>query len=254
MKPRHPVIAVLLLSLLFAVIPERTSLAVQTITGTPTTALAAQCSGPSPGDFITSASVNNAFTSIENDLATIKGGAYTTTANVTASGAWTWTNAGSATFNGPTTFQASVGEVTSLFGRVVPRTARVTLSDADHSIAVVGGTGVTGGKRFSLANAGAARTLTLKNSPPYVASEGETIELVWAQHGAAGPPDLWKVVDEAAPSVIIATLRASNAINDTFAWAEFEYVSGVWRLGGNSGQQYDVSTGAQWGVFSGPGA
>ena len=115
--------------------------------------------------------------------------------------------------------------------------ARVPLSDADHTIKV------SDGHRFEVSSAPALiRTITLSDTAP-VPSENETIEVVMPGPAATGQQYLIKRVG----GVTVAEFWG-NAAGDAGAWAQFEFVGGVWRLGANSGG------GSAGGVLSGAGA
>lgn len=243
-----------------------------TITGTAGTTIAKTCTGPQSGKPVLAGDVNAPLLSIENDIATIGFGNCTIAGNKTFSGNVVVT--GSLTCNGTvacndnvTIAQAkalvaagtgvemrgtwksdSTGSDTTLtglkwkfdasskvstLGRSVPSPARVVLSDADHTVSIANG------KRFTLATAPAAvpRVITLKSTGTgTVPDEGETLEFFCDAPNAA-PGTAYQFVTEAAAHVAAFTI-ATVAPTGVY-WAEFEFVSGVWKLARNSGVAYD---------------
>lgn len=130
--------------------------------------------------------------------------------------------------------------------------ARVTLSDADHTVAYAAGSGVTDvGTRFQLPDSGALRTITLK-STTVVPGANEIYEFLFPGTVGGGTGTRWTFVREDASTI------ASFVVNGTgqggtrnFMWAEFEYASSAWHLAGNSGMWVDVAGNADYGVVPG---
>lgn len=118
------------------------------------------------------------------------------------------------------------------------RGPRVVLADTgNHTISF------SAGHRFEVSSAPAlVRTITIDDTSP-VPTPNQTIEILMPGPTATGQQYLIKRVG----GVIIAEFWG-NAAGDAGAWAEFEYVGGVWRLGANAGG------GSAGGVLSGPGA
>lgn len=166
------------------------------------------------------------------------------TINVGAGGSITVPSAG--------TLTAASGSTSSLLGRVVPRSARVSIADAPSKrIGVKTGTSIDyAGKRFQLPNTATTSpnviVLDHTNAPP---SEGETIECIWTKVGGIAGAIEFEFHREAGTIVaqFVSTLNATNMC----IWAEFEFVSGVWRLGANPGTGFDTS---MFGVRAGSGA
>ena len=123
-----------------------------TISGTPSTSIVAACSVPAANDFVTGAGLQVTATAIEGDIATIKGGSYTTTANVT--------HGGSDTFTG----QVTVARVA--------RRERVLLTDAAHTV------DVTQADTFILNNAPAATRLITLSMTTGTPLDGERIRFI----------------------------------------------------------------------------
>lgn len=219
----------------------------QTITGIAGTAIAAVCTGPSPGDLVTAASITVGQQSAENDLATIRSGTYTTTAGVTSNSISPQIFLGTVQMNQGFTSATPGLEV---LGRATPRAPRVTLTDADQLVGVVSsGTGpVLAAKRFKLTIPSANRTITLKASGFFVPNEGETIEFLMMQIGSGNS---FSYSFQREDTTQVSILRQSLVFQQQPFWAEFEFVSGVWRLGASSGQGYDGSATYGFGATAG---
>ena len=130
-----------------------------------------------------------------------------------------------------------IGKTTVVGPGRLALSARVLLSDDDHTIKV------SDGHRFEVSSAPALiRTITLSDTAP-VPSENETIEVVMPGPAATGQQYLIKRVG----GVTVAEFWG-NAAGDAGAWAQFEFVGGAWRLGANCGG------GSAGGVLSGAGA
>lgn len=129
-------------------------------------------------------------------------------------------------------------------GRIRRRT-RVVLSDADHTV------DVTQGDRFQVpGNNAAPRTIKLKNTGvTTIPSEGECIEIIWVPTPGGGGTQYTVRREDAT---VVATLVGSTVTTTGTCWAQFEYVSNAWRMGANSGIDYDGT--ADYGVVPGPGA
>lgn len=207
-----------------------------TVTGTPGTSISAQVTVADNGTVAQESDQATTALSIVNDLASISAGNITITGNKQ--------------FTGTTTFNPSTGNVTSLQARVVPRSPRVALSDADHSIAVVSGSGVTGGKRFTLqtGSPGSPRTITLKHTTTYAPQEGETIEVICHALGTTGTQYTFKREDATTIATFVGTATTSNVE----CCAEFEFTGSAWHLGFNSGSAWDGA--ASFGVIAGGSA
>lgn len=117
------------------------------------------------------------------------------------------------------------------------RRTRVTLTDANHTI------DVSLGDRFQVSNAPALPRTIIIDDVSVVPRNGDTVEIIAPGPLATGQFYLIKRVG----GVIIAEFWG-NTLGDAGAYAEFEYVAGLWRLGANGGG------GAAGGVLSGPGA
>lgn len=141
-------------------------------------------------------------------------------------------------------------------GRTSRTVARVAVADATPKVlGLAAGGGIDyAGKRFVLPGnpTGGPNVLTLNHSV-VSPDEGETLEVVWITTGAFGGGTQYSIRREDA--TVIATLEGSAAAEVTAmnVWAEFEYVSGVWRLGASSGCAVDSAV-ALYGVVPGAGA
>lgn len=173
--------------------------------------------------------------------------------------AGTWTISGNVSCTGGS-FQIHEGfafesdSFVSIVGRCAPRSARVPVADSTtKTLGVAAGSGVDfAGKRFVVAAPSTPRTRTLK-STTVVPSEGETIEVIWLQTVGFGGGIQFTFQREDA--TVVATFRGATAAEVTvmYCWAEFEFVSGVWRLGATNGMAVD-SANALFGVVPGAGA
>ena len=196
-----------------------------TITGSAGSSIAAQCTGPDAGDAVTAASVRNGLQSIENDVATVKSGTYTTSATVTHTGAQTFsanvtfssghtvTHAGTEIFSG----QVSVSDRLSYPGRTV-------LSDASHTIDVTSGT-------YVLPNAPAStRAITVSTSvgPPML---GERIRIVvpGLQHVTGPEYHVFRAspTGQLTSGMLCAIWSSASAITYLPIAAEFEFGEGL---------------------------
>lgn len=132
---------------------------------------------------------------------------------------------------------------TTLTGRRV-RSARVPLADANATVKV------TDGHRFALPDPAAPRTITLSATAP-VPDESETYEFVCPVLTGGGVQYTFQRAD----TTVVATFVGPTVSGQPpMYYAEFEFVSGVWRLGANSGVAYDGGAPADYGVVPGAGA
>lgn len=180
--------------------------------------------------------------------------AYLLYAKANLNGGNTWT--GNQVFGGGVTFNNTV----HMSGGLVTVTAPITMS----GITTISGRrvrgartvlpeilvgpytqtiSVTGGNRFEVVNAPAnVQVIKLSDTSP-TPQANETIEIL-----VPGPMSTGKFYEiRRADGTLIAEYYGNTA-GDAGAWAEFEFVGGVWRLGANGGG------GSAGGVLAGPGA
>lgn len=131
----------------------------------------------------------------------------------------------------------------ALTGRRVG-SARVPLADANQTVKV------TDGQRFELADPAAPRTITLSSTTP-TPDEGETFEFIIPVISGGGTQFTFQRAD----TTVVATVVGPTVSGQPQAnFVQFEFVSGVWRIGANSGSAYDGGAPADYGVIPGPGA
>lgn len=133
----------------------------------------------------------------------------------------------------------------SLSGRKTITGVRSTLTDADQTINV----NLTGSAQLTAVPA-APRTITISHTSP-VPVIGETITLFWFPKDAALSAGVQYTIQR-ADTTVIAQLSASASLHTGLVFAEFEYQSGGWRLGKNSGTPHDGT--GYYGVIGGAGA
>ncbi len=215
--------------------------ATTTITGIAGVSIAGTCTGPTTGTTVLAADVNGALQSCCNDLATIKSGVWATSATVSCTGGWTFTNA------------VACSGITKLGGRAVLRPVRVSVPDnaASKTLAALAGGGVDYvGKAFQLAGPAAGPRVRVISTLGL--SEGELIDVYCGAAAASlitGPIYTFERDDATVIAQMIVTAIGSNALT---LYAQFEMVGGVIRLGASSGAWYDGT--AQVGVVAGAGA
>ncbi len=214
----------------------------QTSTGVPGVAIVAVCTVPAPGDFVTGAGLKTCADGINADLATIKSGAYTTSASVSCTGSWQWSQ--SATFSGHTFLGA----------RAVLRSPRVAVPDggATKRLGVIAFAGTDYvGKAFQLdLSPGATpRIRTLADAGPLAEEE---IDIFWGEGATALATGNKYEIQRQDSTVICSFIVTAIGSNALTMWARFEYSGGVWRLGASTGQWYDGA--ANVGVIPGAGA
>lgn len=172
------------------------------------------------------------------------GSAFTASGTNAIGGTTTISN--TATISATTTVSGTI----SLSGRRQLRRARVVLSDADQSV------DVADGDRFVLpANNASPRTIEL-TSTSIVPFEGECLEFLWTPGGAGGSGTQYTF--EREDSTVVATFVGSTTTDTGAVYAEFEFTSGVWRLGKSSGTINEYTPGPDtwtpYGVVPGAGA
>ncbi len=143
---------------------------------------------------------------------------------------------------------------TSITGRSVPRSARVPVADAaSKRIGVAAGTSIDyAGKRIALpAIPSTNPNVIIVDHTNAVPTEGETIEVLWTKASGGTNGLLFELRREDAS--VIASFSGSVDVASITACAELEFVSGVWRLGANSGLGFD-SFDAAFGVVPGASA
>lgn len=143
---------------------------------------------------------------------------------------------------------AADGSVTKIKGRTVAA-ARVVLSDANHTIGVVG-SGVDLGTDFELSGAPAApRTITWKISSPNAPNTNETIRLFIPNLTSSAQP---AYTIQRSDATVVCTINGSISPGTTSVWIELEYTTVV-RLRGSSGNALDTLS-VLYGVLPGAGA
>ena len=198
----------LLLAALLALLPG-SALAVATLTGTAGSSINAQVTAPSSGDLINGSSIQVPLTSIVNDLATIKAGAYVTSATVLHSGIEVFSNQ----------LDVSTAGILLNQGRYVNR-PRVTLTDFAHTV------DVTQADTFVLSNAPAAQrviTLSTVTGTPQV---GERIRFVvpGLQASVAQP---YQFTRTGGPAGLLAKINSSGVVAFVPVFVEFEFAAGL---------------------------
>lgn len=161
--------------------------------------------------------------------------------------AGTWAVSGNVSFSGGS---VQVHEDTSfasdsrvfLVGRVIPRSARIPVTAANCTLGVAAGAGVAfAGKRFAMATNLAAASLpivVLLKSTGVVPSEGETMECIAPALVGAAPGIAYSFrLEDGTTLVAEWVISSTTAVFPYFT--EFEFVSGVWRLGASSGSAWD---------------
>ncbi len=196
---------------------------------------------------------NDALLTANSALYVLKSGSTSTGLQIFAAGA-TVSSGQDLTLNG-VSVQGVVGFSTLgrawFAGRKQLWRARVTLSDADHTV------DVDDGDRFNVPTSpGAPRVITL-DSTVIVPTGGETLTFYWnpGTGGGAGTQYTFKRGD----ATIIAKFDGTSAADAGAIFAEFEFVSGTgWRLGNHSGTPNEYTAGpdtwTSYGVTPGPSA
>jgi hypothetical protein len=206
-----------------------------TITGVAGSAINAVCTVSNSQVEIGQVESSATAQSICNDLATIK--------------------SGDCTISGAKTFSGSLISSGTLYTSARRRKrARVSLTDADHTVAHTAGSGVTDvGTRFVLANAATVtRTVTLK-STTVVPDANEIYEFIFPASTAGISWTSWTFEREDATTIASFVPFNIPAGGRMVLWAEFEFTGGVWRLAGNSGMWTDIAGPTDYGVVPGAG-
>ncbi len=124
---------------------------------------------------------------------------------------------------------------------------------ASKRIGVAAGTSIDyAGKRIALpAIPSTNPNVIIVDHTNAVPTEGETIEVLWTKASGGTNGLLFELRREDAS--VIASFSGSVDVASITACAELEFVSGVWRLGANSGLGFD-SFDAAFGVVPGASA
>ncbi len=139
---------------------------------------------------------------------------------------------------------ASAGRA-KLAGRKQLLRPRVGMVDANATL------DVNQGDRFEFpVSITPTRTITI-DKVSVVPEQGETITVFWFLKGASSFNSTY-LSFQRNDATVICTFVGSAVCDVDLLWAEFEYVSGVWRLGKCAGTMYDGT--ANYGVIAGAGA